>query len=97
MRRQSRRDKVDPVQRKPLSDLFSNGQVAKMNRIKGPTEECKFHGGIPPSLANLAITEDNIFGGGQIFRSHWAAGMQLLRADANFSAKTKDPSVGKSC
>ena len=50
---------------------------------------------ISPLRANLSVSVDDVFGGGQFPQTHGASGMKFLGADADLRPESKLCSVGK--
>src|SRR5437588_13029426 len=50
-----------------------------------------------PVLPNVPISADDPFVGGEVHGAHWAAGVEFVGGDADFSAQSIFAAVGEAC
>jgi hypothetical protein len=87
---------VLPVLVEQASSLLGRAVFLIISELRLPQLEQAERTVLPVgSASNLPIPQPNPFVTGQFVQPHWAAGADLIGADANFCAHAKFPAIGE--
>ncbi len=102
MRRLVHGNEEDPVQPELIACGLCKEEMAPMDRVEGAAQDPELHyrrgshqRAVRMLLTHLAGSVDDILVRRQFLKAHGPAGMQPVRADADFRPQPKLESVGK--